>query len=106
GQIGTAGDGNEEAAGPTHRDVVEQGVGDGRLGGVAGAVVAGRLAGAHHRFAHAAHDSAHVGEVEVDEAFLDHEVGDASDARVEDLVRQLEGVREGGFFVGDTEEVL
>ena len=64
------------------------------------------LAGAHHRLAHFAHHGADVGEVEIDQAFLDHQVGDAGDARIEHLVGHREGVGEGGLFVGDPEQVL
>ena len=49
---------------------------------------------------------AHVGEVEIDEAFLDHQVGDAGDARIEHLVGHREGVGEGRLLVGDAEQVL
>ncbi len=69
-------------------------------------ILAGGFAGAHHRLAHAAHDGAHVGEVEVDQAFLDHEVGDAGDAGIEHLVGHLEGIGEGGLFIGDPEQIL
>jgi hypothetical protein len=71
-----------------------------------GAVVAGRLAGAHHRLAHLAHHRADVGEVEVDQARHHHQVGDAAHAGIEHLVRHLEGVGEGGLLVGDAEQVL
>ena len=69
-------------------------------------LLAGGFAGAHHRLAHLAHDGADVGEVEIDQAFLDHQVGDAGDARVEHLVGHREGVGEGGLLVGDPEQVL
>ena len=49
---------------------------------------------------------ADVGEVEIDQAFLDHQVGDAGDAGIEHLVGHGEGVGEGGLVVGDAEEVL
>ncbi len=49
---------------------------------------------------------ADVGEVEVDEAFLHHQVGDAGDARIEHLVGHREGIGEGGLFVGDPEQIL
>ena len=70
------------------------------------ALLAGGFAGAHHRLAHLAHDGADVGEVEIDEAFLDHQVGDAGDAGIEHLVGHREGVGEGGLLVGDPEQVL
>ena len=47
-----------------------------------------------------------VGEVEIDQAFLDHQIGDAGDARIEHLVGHREGVGEGGLLVGDAEQVL
>ena len=106
GQVLAAGDRDQQAAGALHRGFVEQRIGDGRLGRLDGAAVAGGFAGAHHRLAHLAHDRADVGEVEVDQAFLDHQVGDAGDARVEHLVGHGEGVGEGGLLVGDEEEVL
>ena len=89
-----------------HRHVVEQRVGDRGFGGAQRALLAGGFAGAHHRLAHLAHDGADVGEVEVDQAFLDHQVGDAGDARIEHLVGHREGVGEGGLLVGDAEQVL
>ena len=64
------------------------------------------LARAHHRLAHFAHHRADVGEVEVDESFLDHQVGDAGDARIEHLVGHAEGIGESGLVVGDAEQVL
>ena len=92
--------------GALHRAFVEQRVGDRRFGRRHGAVLARGLAGAHHRLAHLAHHRADVGEVEVDEACLDHQVGDAGDARVEHLVGHREGVGEGGLLVGEPEQVL
>jgi hypothetical protein len=47
-----------------------------------------------------------VGEVEIDEAFLHYQVGDAGDAGMEHLVGHREGVGEGGLLVGDPEQVL
>jgi hypothetical protein len=59
-----------------------------------------------HRAAHFAHDGADVGEVEIDEAFLDYQVGDAGDAGIEHLVGHREGVGEGGLLVRHPEQVL
>ena len=64
------------------------------------------LAGAHHRLAHLAHHRADVGEVEIDQARHDHEVGDAAHAHVQDLVGHLERVGEGRPLVGESEKVL
>jgi hypothetical protein len=65
-----------------------------------------RLAGAHHRLAHLGHDRADVGEVEVDQARQDHQVGDRPNARVQHLVGHAEGFGEGRALVGDAEQVL
>ncbi len=106
GEVLAAGDRDEQALGAFHRVVVDQRIGDRGFGGRDGALLARGLAGPHHRLAHLAHHRSHVGEVEVDQAFLDHQVGDASDARIEHLVGHREGVREGGLLVGDAEKVL
>jgi hypothetical protein len=76
-----------------------------RLGGATRAI-ARCLARAHHRLAHLAHDGADVGEVEVDEAGHDHQIGDAAHAHVQHVVGHLEGVGEGRLLVGDAEQVL
>ena len=91
---------------PFIEQVVDQRVGDRGFGGGQRALVAGGFAGAHHRLAHLPHHGADVGEVEIDQAFLDHQIGDAGDARIEHLVGHREGVGEGGLFVGDPEQVL
>ncbi|VUD72646.1 hypothetical protein MET9862_03246 [Methylobacterium symbioticum] len=103
GQVRSAGDRDQQAARTLHRDIVEERIRYGRLGRAVGALLAGGLASSHHRLAHAAHDRAHVGEIEVDQALLHHQVGDAGDARVEHLIGHREGVGEGGLLVGDPE---
>ena len=65
-----------------------------------------RLARSHHRLAHAGHDGADIGEVEIDQAFLHHQVGDAGDAAAQHVVGHGEGIGEGGLLVGDPEQVL
>ena len=64
------------------------------------------LAGAHHRLAHLAHHRTDVGEIEVDEAGHDHQVGDAADALLEHLIGHLERFLEGRVRIGDQEQVL
>ena len=101
-----AGDRDEEALGALQRRLVEQRIGDRLLGGLDGAPLAGSFARAHHRLAHLAHHGADVGKVEIDQAFLDDEVDDAGDARIEHLVGHDKGLGEGRLLVGDAEEVL
>jgi hypothetical protein len=78
-------------------EVVDQRVGDRGFGCGQRALLAGGFAGAHHRLAHLPHHRPHVGEVEVDQAFLDHQVGDAGNAGIEHLVGHREGVGEVVF---------
>src|SRR5690606_20171013 len=101
-----ADDRDDDALGAGHRYAVEQRVGDGAFGGFERAVVALAFAGAHHRLAHLAHDRANVGEVEVDEARHDHQVGDRAHALLQHFVGELEGFLEGRFRFGDQEQVL
>ena len=105
-QIAAASDRNQQAPSAFHRGIVDQRIRDCRLGRGESTLVALGLAGSHHRLAHLTHDSAHVGEVEIDEAFLDHQVGNAGHPRIKNLVRQCESVGEGRFLIGDAEQIL
>ncbi len=67
---------------------------------------AARFASAHHRLAHAGHDGADVGEVEINQALFHHEIGDAGDAGAQNVVSHGEGIGEGGLLVGDAEQIL
>ena len=87
-----------------HSIYVDEWIGDGRLGRKERPPVAGGFPGAHHRAPHFAHDGADVGEVEIDEAFLHYQVGDAGDAGIEHLIGHREGVGEGRLLVGDPEQ--
>jgi hypothetical protein len=87
-------------------DIRRERIGDRRFGGLHRAAVATGFAGAHHRPAHALHDRFDVGEVEVDQAFLDDQVGDAADAGIEHAVGDHEGIGKRGLGIGDAEEVL
>ena len=86
--------------------ILQERVRDRALGRDAAAIRTFGLAGAHHRLAHLAHHGADVGEVEVDEARHDHEIGDAAHAHVQHVVGHLEGVGERRLLVGDLEQVL
>ncbi len=101
-----ADDRDDDALGAGHRDAVEQRVGDGAFGGFERAVLALALAGAHHRLAHLAHHRAHVGEVQIDEARHDHQIGDRAHALLQHFVGELESFLEGGFRLGDQKQVL
>ena len=101
-----AGDIDEHALGALHRGIVQQRVGNSRFGGIQGAAFAFRFTGAHHSLAHFAHHRVDVGEIQVDQARHHHQVGNAANARIEHIVGHLEGIGEGGLFIGDPEQVL
>ena len=105
-QVLAAGDGDDQAAGALDRGILDQGIGNRSDGRVEHALRAGSLAPAHHGLALLAHDRKNVGEIEIDQAFLDDEVADAGHARIEHLIGHREGVRKCGLLVGDPEQVL
>src|SRR3569832_831979 len=105
-EIRTAGDVDEHALGALHRDVVQERVGNRQVRGLGRTVFAFRLAGTHHRLAHLADHRLDVGEVEVDEARHDDQVGHTTHAGMQHFVGRLEGLGEGGAVVGDAEQVL
>ena len=84
-----AGDVEQDAGSAVERRL-EQRRGDGRVRGVGRTRVARGAADAHQRRPGVAHDRAHVGEVEVDEARHRDQVGDALDALAEDVVGDAE----------------
>ena len=106
GQIGAAGNVQQNALGRLQVNVVEQRVLDGALGRVQRPVFAIGLARAHHRFAHNGHQRAHVGKIEVDVARVDDQVGNCPNAVVQHFVGHLQRVGVGGVFVGNPEQVL
>ena len=61
------------------------------------------LASAHHGLALLTHDRENVGEIEIDQAFLDDEVADAGHAPIEHLIGQHEGIGDGGLLVSATQ---
>ena len=77
-----------------------------RLRGLEGAPIAFGLTRSHHRLPRDRHHRLDVGEVEVDQARQDDQIGDAANGGIEDVVRHLEGVGEGSALVGDAEKVL
>src|SRR4029079_14518334 len=105
-QIAAAGNGKQPPPGPLQRDIVEQRIGDRLFRGNRGAAITGCFARAHHRRAPTAHHGAHVGEIEVDEAFLDDQVDDAGNARVKHLIGKHERFREGRLLGRRPEQVL
>ena len=79
---------------------------DGGHGRVLRARRAPPRADADERGAGVLHDRAHVGEVHVDEAGLDDDLGHAHDALPQDVVRDQEGVRERRVGRHDPQELV
>ncbi|BCJ34962.1 hypothetical protein Athai_24650 [Actinocatenispora thailandica] len=90
-QIGTAGDGQQHAAGPVHA-LLQQRAGDRALRRLDRPVVAARTADAHQRRAGVGHHALDVGEVEVDQPWRGDQVGDALDTGQQHLVGLAERV--------------
>ena len=106
GHVIAAGDIDEDALGAFHRDVVQQRIVDGLAGSFQRAVFTFAFAHAHHGRAHAAHDGADIGKVEIDQAWHDHQVRNAAHAGIEHIVCHAEGFGKGRAIIGDAEEVL
>ena len=106
GEIAAAGEVDEDAPGPFDGGLVEQRARDGLLRGVERAVLALARARAHERHAHAGHDGAHVGEVEVDEAGHEDEIRDALHRLEQHGVGDLERLHQRRAAVHHGEEAL
>ena len=75
-------------------------------GGVARARLAEAAADPHQRGPRVLHHRAHVGEVDVDQPRLHHDVRDAGDPLAEDLVRHPEGLLEREALRDDFEQLV
>ena len=100
-----AGDVHQHAPGPVDGGL-QQGAGNGHLGGVLGLVLAGGTAHAHVGHTRVLHDGGDIGEVHVDEAGVLDEVGDGLDGLLQHVVGNAEGVGEGDLLVGGELEPL
>ena len=76
------------------------------LRGLLGLVLAGGAADAHVGKARVLHDGGHVGKIEVDEARVADQVGDALHRLTQYVVRDLECVGKGDLLVGRMLEAL
>ncbi len=101
-----AGDRDDHPLGALQADAVEQWVGNSLFGGFDRAIFARSFTGAHHRLAHFPHHRPDVGEVEVDQARHDHQIGDSADPLLEHLVGHLERFLEGRVGIGEAEQIL
>jgi hypothetical protein len=79
---------------PGEVDVLEQRAPHGRGGRLARALFAARGRRAHHRHADLAHHGAHVGEVDVDQARVVDDLGDARHGAVQHVVRRRVGLQQ------------
>ena len=100
-----AGDVDEHALGPVDGGL-QQGAGNGHLGGLLGLVLAGGPAHAHVGHARVLHDGGHVGKVQVDEAGVLDEVGDGLHRLAQHIVGDLEGILEGNLLIGGELQTL
>ena len=106
GNIGAAGDVNQNTFGTVHIAVIQQRIGQSLFGGFNGAFVAFGLAGAHDGFAFILHDRFDVGKVKVYQAGHHHQVGNGADAGIQNIVRHDKGIGQSGVFVGNAKQIL
>ena len=101
-----ANDRNDHALSPLHAHAIKQRVGDSAFCCIKCAAFAFCFACTHHRFAHFAHNGAHVGKVQIDEARHDHQISDRADTLLQHFIGQLERFFESGFRLCNQEQVL
>ncbi len=94
-----AGDVDEHALGAVDGGL-QQGAGNGHLGGLLGLALAGGAAHAHVGHAGVLHDGGHVGKVQVDEAGVPDQVGDGLHRLAQHVVGDLKGVGKGDLLIG------
>src|SRR5205823_1479666 len=95
-EAGAAADVDEDALGALNGIVLEERRGDGAIGGVYGAILAGGDGGAHDGVTLAVHDGFYVGEIAIDDAGDSDDVGNALDGLAKNVVSDAEGVEEAG----------
>ena len=105
-QIGAAGEVDEHASRAGDRRVVEQRARDGLLRGVDRAILSAPDTRAHHRHAHARHDRANVGEIQVDEPGDQDEIRDALHRLLQHRVGHAERIAERRAALDGREEPL
>ena len=94
-----AGDVDEHAVGAVDTGLQQRAL-DGGFGGVSGLTLTDGGAHAHVGVARVLHDGGHVGKVQVDEAGVFDEVGDADHRLTQHVVRDLKGVGQCDLLVG------
>ena len=97
-QIFVGRDVDEHRLGPGNGHIFQQRAGDGLARGFDGAPFAHGDAGAHHGQTGYAHDSAHVGEVHVDEAGNGDKVGNTPNSPVQHVVGAFQHIAEFRFL--------
>ena len=87
-------------------DVFQQRRTDGRLGRLDRTVLSLGPAGAHHRLAHALHNGAHIGEIEIHVVVAGDDFVNAAGRLVENVVRDAEGFLHGRVRRDDFQQPL
>ena len=87
-------------------DFIQQRIGDCLFCSIDSPGLALGLACAHHGLAHLLHHRAHIGEIEIDHAGPDHQVGHALHALVENVISHLKGLDKCRAFRCNLEQVL
>ena len=91
---------------PLHCCVIKKRVVNGGFGGLCGPAFTAGLAGSHHGFAHFAHHCANISKIKIDQAGLNHQIGDPANALVQYCVGHMEGISECCALIGKPEQIL
>ena len=94
-----AGDVDQHALGAVDGGL-QQGAGDGHLGGILGLVLAAGAANAHVGHARVLHDGGDVCKVQIDEAGILDQIGDRLHRLAEHVVGDLESIGKGDLLIG------
>ena len=89
-----------------HGHIFEKRIGDSGFGSFGGAFVALGFARAHHRFTHLIHHRFNIGKVEIDKTRLDHQIGNARNARMQHFISHSESLGKCCLGIGNAEQIL
>jgi len=104
--VRTASDVDQHGLRAVHGGFIQQRVVDRRFGRIGSTVVTRCFTSAHHGFAHFRHHRPNISKIKVDVAWLDHQISDAANAFMQDIICHGESISKSGALIGQTEQIL
>ena len=101
--VRAAGDVDQHRLRAIHGGFVQQWVVDRRFSRVRRPVLTRSFTSSHHGFAHFRHHRPNISKIKVDIARLDHQIGDAANAFMQDIIGHGESIRQRGAFIRQAE---